>query len=152
MRSKCFANVLLPRKWSNGVNARTWPGCIHFRWATDPSKVRKTGDSVIQQLRDIFEVGMLWHICPGSYIFQHTAPGISGVDIDLNAALERVFKRWKSDFDPVYAGFGSAPKVWTSLLVLIGVDWREFSFHLLPWHSTLYCALHIIQMTKMKRR
>ncbi|KIJ57162.1 hypothetical protein M422DRAFT_23262 [Sphaerobolus stellatus SS14] len=68
---------------------------IAATWKADPEKVRKTGQSVVEQLQDLFKQNI---------------PGISSVDIDIKAALEHVYKRWKEDFDPVNAGFGEAPK------------------------------------------
>jgi len=87
-------------------------------WAADPSKVRASGESVLDQLRNLFKVSSQDRLVipkrklksVDSFV-QQDAPGISSVDIDLKSALDRVYKHWKDSFDPINAGFGGAPKV-----------------------------------------
>ncbi|GJJ13380.1 hypothetical protein Clacol_007633 [Clathrus columnatus] len=83
-----FAGTYFPRDAFKVLCER-----ISETWHADPSKVRTTGNSVIQQLQDLFKA----------------QPRI--FDINVHDALKRVFDKWKSDFDPIHGGFGDAPKV-----------------------------------------
>ncbi|KAF8524565.1 hypothetical protein BU17DRAFT_42830 [Hysterangium stoloniferum] len=74
---------------------------ISSTWKADSSKVRGTGEAVIEQLKQIAKM----------------APLESAGDVNIDQALHTVFKKWKDGFDNVHAGFGGAPKFPSSSMI-----------------------------------
>ncbi|KAF8592308.1 hypothetical protein K439DRAFT_1524915 [Ramaria rubella] len=88
-----FAGTYFPKTAFRGLCEK-----IATTWVDDPAKVRRSGNSVIKQLRDLFD----------------TQPSSVSGQVDVDVALKKLFEKWEKDFDHIHAGFGDAPKKFPS--------------------------------------